>query len=112
MEMENVCSVADETAAPTGNYFPTEIAITWGEATHYLKITNTVSDSCPVYRQEPSTLKFLCMKRERYGKTIRRVNGRWELKRDCDGRVEWFKYGCTPQTDPFGYWSDGLYVTP
>lgn len=47
------------------------------------------------------------------GVRIFREDGVWKMQRDCDTRPMSFnKYGLAPQSDPFGYWSDNIYVQP
>lgn len=75
----------------------------------YIK-TGEMSDDCPVYKLDSYTLYGVF---PIIGVSIFRRNGIWVMQRECDGYPNGIhKYGESPQPDPFGYWSDGAYVTP
>lgn len=74
--------------------------------------TNQIFDNCPIYKCYPKIMKRWFRKNLIIpGKTMFRIEGRWAVKNDNDMRG-FVKYGSSPQTDPFGYWLNGVYVSP
>jgi hypothetical protein len=68
-------------------------------------------DGCPVYELNDYTL-YLAI--PIIGTKIYRCQGQWVFHRNCDidCMPGYAKYGTLPQSDPFGYWSNGVHVTP
>lgn len=72
--------------------------------------SSEVNDGCPVYCLDEYTLYWAI---PIIGVKLYRDNGVWVLKRNGDpfpGDIK--KYGVSPQGDPFGHWSHGMYVKP
>ena len=68
------------------------------------------SDGCPVYYLESYNFLWAF---SIIGVRIFREDGVWKMKRDGDSYcMSSYKYGSTPQGDPFGFWKDGIYVQP
>lgn len=75
----------------------------------YVKIGND-EEGFPIYHLKPYTLYFFI---EILGVKLFRKNGIWVIQRDIDSYPTVFqKYGIEPQSDPFGYWSEGCIVIP
>ena len=73
----------------------------------YIKTSET-KDGCPVYHLASYNLYGLI---PIIGVKIYRSNGIWVLHRDGDDLpTEIKKYGASPQSDPFGQWSNGAKV--
>jgi hypothetical protein len=75
------------------------------------KKTDEISDNCPIYRLEEYNLYWII---PIIGVRIFREDGVWKMQRDCDffPLYGFNKYGFAPQGDPFGYWSNNIYVQP
>lgn len=79
----------------------------------YYERTTLLSDGCPVYKCPPQTQKRWFSKQidTTPGKTMFRSHGIWIIKNDDEDNGA-IKYGCAPQSDPFGFWTQGKYVAP
>ncbi len=72
------------------------------------KKTIGIRDGCPVYRLEP--YRYLLVL-DIIGINLYRANGKWILESDYN-YIPSVKYGLTPQSDPFGFWSNNVMVKP